>query len=101
MCNFDHDLTGFGAGDSAGLPISLRAAQAKPGLASRVGKSLSRRRRKKARSTIYISGYEEVLPDFEKEYPEIKVAADHGPRHSGRPTSARRAARAKNFLPMS
>jgi hypothetical protein len=28
--------------------------------------------------TIYISGYEAVLPDFEKEYPEIKVAAVTG-----------------------
>mgnify|MGYP002084711427 CR=1 FL=1 len=30
--------------------------------------------KKEGQLSIYISGYEEVLPDFQKEYPEIKVA---------------------------
>jgi ABC-type Fe3+ transport system substrate-binding protein len=34
--------------------------------------------KKEGQVTIYISGYEAVLPDFEKEYPEIKVTAVTG-----------------------
>jgi ABC-type Fe3+ transport system substrate-binding protein len=34
--------------------------------------------KKEGQLTIYISGYEAVLPDFEKEYPEIKVTAVTG-----------------------
>jgi ABC-type glycerol-3-phosphate transport system substrate-binding protein len=34
--------------------------------------------KKEGQFTIYISGYEAVLPDFEKEYPEIKVTAVTG-----------------------
>jgi iron(III) transport system substrate-binding protein len=34
--------------------------------------------RKEGQVNIYISGYEAVLPDFEKEYPDIKVAAVSG-----------------------
>jgi iron(III) transport system substrate-binding protein len=34
--------------------------------------------KKERQVTIYISGYEAVLPDFEKEYPEIKVTAVTG-----------------------
>ena len=29
--------------------------------------------RKEAQVTVYISGYEAVLPEFEKEYPDIKL----------------------------
>src|SRR5215470_9078746 len=31
--------------------------------------------RKEGQVTVYISGYDAVLPDFEKEYPDIKVVA--------------------------
>ena len=31
--------------------------------------------RKEGQVTVYISGYEAVLPDFEKEYPDIKLVA--------------------------
>ncbi|MGH7811818.1 MAG: ABC transporter substrate-binding protein, partial [Candidatus Binatia bacterium] len=34
--------------------------------------------KKEGQVTVYISGYEEVLPDFQKEYPEIKVTAVTG-----------------------
>lgn len=34
--------------------------------------------KKEGQVTIYISGYEAVLPDFEKEYPDIKVTAVTG-----------------------
>ena len=34
--------------------------------------------KKEGQVTVYISGYEEVLPDFHKEYPEIKVTAVTG-----------------------
>ena len=34
--------------------------------------------KKEGQVTIYISGYEAVLPDFEREYPEIKVTAVTG-----------------------
>ena len=34
--------------------------------------------KKEGQVTVYISGYEEVLPDFQKEYPEIKVIAVTG-----------------------
>ena len=34
--------------------------------------------KKEGQVTVYISGYEEVLPDFEKEFPEIKVVSVPG-----------------------
>jgi len=34
--------------------------------------------KKEGQVAIYISGYEEVLPDFQKEYPEIIVTAVSG-----------------------
>src|SRR4030065_326800 len=34
--------------------------------------------KKEGQVTVYISGYEEVLPDFQKEYPEIKVLSVTG-----------------------
>src|SRR5215475_4853713 len=34
--------------------------------------------RKEGQVTVYISGYEEVLPEFQKEYPEIKVVPTTG-----------------------
>ena len=57
----------------AGAANVALAAQAKPA-GKRSGRKSSKRPRKKASSSIYISGYEEILPDFQKEYPEIKVA---------------------------
>lgn len=41
------------------------------------GKSLGRSE-EEGQVSIYISGYEEVLPDFQKEYPEIKVQSVTG-----------------------
>jgi iron(III) transport system substrate-binding protein len=34
--------------------------------------------KKEGQVTVYISGYEAILPDFEKEYPEIRVSAVTG-----------------------
>src|SRR5262244_1091122 len=34
--------------------------------------------RKEGQVTVYISGYEEILPEFQKEYPEIKVVPTTG-----------------------
>jgi iron(III) transport system substrate-binding protein len=49
------------------------AAQVKPAWQVEWEKVLAAAK-KEGQVAIYISGYEEVLPDFQKEYPEIKVA---------------------------
>lgn len=49
------------------------AAQAKPAWQAEWEKVVEAAK-KEGQLSIYISGYEEVLPDFQKEYPEIKVA---------------------------
>jgi len=49
------------------------AAQAKPAWQAEWEKTLEAAK-KEGQLSIYISGYEENLPDFQKEYPEIKVA---------------------------
>ena len=52
-------------------PSPLRRAP----LGSRNGRKRSKRAKKEGQVTVYISGYEAVLPDFEKEFPDIKVVA--------------------------
>src|SRR4030095_5445683 len=54
--------------------------------------------KKEGQVAVYISGYEEILPDFQKEYPEIKVNAVTG---RGSPVGERLLAdaRAEKFLP--
>jgi iron(III) transport system substrate-binding protein len=70
----------FGA-DVVAFVLGLLAAS--PTIAAEVGwqkewdKTLEAAR-KEGQVTVYISGYEAVLPDFEKEYPEIKVTAVTG-----------------------
>ena len=53
------------------------AAQAKPVWQVEWEKTFEAAK-KEGQLSIYISGYEEVLPDFQKEHPEIKVAAVTG-----------------------
>src|SRR5258705_8056504 len=50
------------------------AAQAKPAWQQELEKILEAAK-KEGQVTVYISGYEAVLPYFEKEFPEIKVTA--------------------------
>ncbi|HYR41424.1 MAG TPA: extracellular solute-binding protein, partial [Terriglobia bacterium] len=50
------------------------AAQASPAWQQEWEKTLEAGK-KEGQVTIYISGYEAVLPDFEKEFPDIKVVA--------------------------
>src|ERR671919_2372801 len=50
------------------------AAQAQPGWQQEWEKILGAAK-KEGQLTIYISGYEAVLPHFEREFPEIKVNA--------------------------
>ena len=53
------------------------AAQAKPAWQQEWEKTLDAAK-KEGQVAIYISGYDAVLPDFEKEFPEIKVIAVTG-----------------------
>jgi iron(III) transport system substrate-binding protein len=53
------------------------AAESKPAWQADWEKVLAAAK-KEGQVTVYISGYEEVLPDFQKEYPEIKVTAVTG-----------------------
>src|SRR5512145_584949 len=53
------------------------AAEAKPAWQLEWEKTLAAAK-KEGQVSVYISGYEEVLPDFQKEYPEIKVLAVTG-----------------------
>src|SRR5262249_498022 len=50
------------------------AAQANPAWQQEWEKTLEAAK-KEGQVTIYISGYEAVLPDFEREFPDIKVVA--------------------------
>jgi len=59
------------------LPDQADAAEAKPGWQLEWEKTLAAAK-KEGQVAIYISGYEEVLPDFQREYPEIKVSAVTG-----------------------
>jgi len=58
-------------------PRVAHAAEAKPGWQLEWEKTLAAAK-KEGQVAVYISGYEEVLPDFQKEYPEIKVLAVTG-----------------------
>ena len=53
------------------------AAQTKPAWQQEWEKTLELAK-KEGQVTVYISGYEAVLPDFEKEFPDIKVVAVTG-----------------------
>ena len=53
------------------------AGESKPGWQREWEKTLGAAK-KEGKVAIYISGYEEVLPDFQKEYPEIIVTAVSG-----------------------
>ena len=58
---------------SCGVNAAL-AAQAKPTWQQEWEKTLEAAK-KEGQVTVYISGYEAVLPEFEKEYPDIKLTA--------------------------
>ena len=71
-------ITGFVAIAAIGTgPRATHAAEAKPAWQVEWEKVLAAAK-KEGQVAVYISGYEEVLPDFQKEYPEIKVAAVTG-----------------------
>jgi iron(III) transport system substrate-binding protein len=53
------------------------AAESKPAWQAEWEKVLAAAK-KEGQVTVYISGYEEVLPEFEKEYPDIKLVAVTG-----------------------
>ncbi len=54
-----------------------RAAQAKPPWQAEWEKTIEAAK-KEGQVAVYISGYEEILPEFQKEFPEIKVIAVTG-----------------------
>ena len=54
--------------------VNAIAAQASPAWQQEWEKTLEGAK-KEGQVTVYISGYESVLPDFEKEFPDIKVVA--------------------------
>jgi hypothetical protein len=58
-------------------PGCAHAAESKPAWQQEWEKTLAAAK-KEGQVAIYISGYEEVLPEFQKEYPEIKVIAVTG-----------------------
>src|SRR5574342_88014 len=57
-----------------GIAQPAFASQPKPAWQQEWEKTLEAAK-KEGQVTIYISGYEAVLPDFEKEFPDIKVVA--------------------------
>src|SRR5581483_10777782 len=57
-----------------GTPMGVSAAQVKPPWQQEWEKTLEAAK-KEGQLTVYISGYEAVLPHFEKEFPEIKLTA--------------------------
>jgi iron(III) transport system substrate-binding protein len=68
-------LLGFAAVDRPARPA--HAAEAKPPWQAEWEKTLAAAK-KEGQVAVYISGYEEVLPDFQKEYPDIKIIAVTG-----------------------
>ena len=60
-----------------GFATASFAAQSKPAWQQEWEKTVEAAK-KEGQVVIYISGYEAVLQDFEKEYPEIKVTAVTG-----------------------
>jgi ABC-type Fe3+ transport system substrate-binding protein len=59
------------------IPRRVQGGESKPTWQQEWEKTLDAAR-KEGQVTVYISGYEEVLPDFQKDYPEIKVNAVTG-----------------------
>lgn len=62
---------------AASLNNSLQAAESKAARQGEWEKVLAAAK-KEGQVSVYISGYEEVLPDFEKEFPDIKVVSVPG-----------------------
>ena len=58
-------------------PCNAYGAEAKPGWQVEWEKTLGAAK-KEGQVAVYISGYEEILPEFQKEYPEIKVLLTTG-----------------------
>jgi hypothetical protein len=55
-------------------PINpVQAAEAKKPARQQEWEKVLATAKKEGQVAIYISGYEEILPEFQKEYPEIKV----------------------------
>src|SRR5262245_17109261 len=52
------------------IPRGLQGAESKAAWQQEWEKTLEAAR-KEGQVTVYISGYEEILPEFQKEYPEI------------------------------
>jgi len=61
----------------SGLTLGHAAEAKKPAWQAEWEKTLEAAK-KEGQVTVYISGYEEVLPEFEKEYPEIKLVSVTG-----------------------
>src|ERR1044072_7526661 len=59
------------------IPCGVQGAESKPSWQQEWEKTLEAAR-KEGQVTVYISGYEEILPEFQKEYPEIKVVPSTG-----------------------
>ena len=72
------------------------AAQAKPAWQLEWEKTFDAAK-KEGQVVVYISGYEAILPDFEKEFPEIKVVAITGEEINSDRAARRNGAR-KNFI---
>ena len=70
-------VTGLLACAGGTLADKALAAEAKPGWQVEWEKVLAAAK-KEGQVTVYISGYEEVLPEFEKEYPDIKLVSVTG-----------------------
>src|SRR5262249_29248265 len=59
------------------IPRGAHGAESKPAWQEEWEKTLEAAR-KEGQVTVHISGYEEILPEFQKEYPEIKVVPTTG-----------------------
>ena len=60
-------------------PPSVHPAESKPAWQIEWEKVLAAAK-KEGQVAVYISGYEEVLPEFQKEYPDIKLTFGYRPR---------------------
>jgi len=70
------------------------AAQSKPTWEQEWKKTLEAAK-KEGQVTVYIAGYEAVLSDFKKDYPDIKLVGGRCPGQRSRATVRRRATRRK------
>jgi len=59
-------------------PRSIQAAEVKKPAWQLEWEKIVEAGKKEGHVAIYISGYEEILPEFQKEYPEIKVLPTTG-----------------------